>query len=100
MFNIYKDNKLIATTEKPLYVKKHPENGCYIPAKKNDATGISVQSLQQVFALAGKELDGLDQVAVVEVDGGGILTELIQKEMQARADVDYIAIMTGVDLDV
>jgi hypothetical protein len=70
MYKIYKENQVIATTEKPVYIKKHPTNDCYVPASESDATGIAVQSLSQIYTLAGKELDDLEQVIIVESDSG------------------------------
>ena len=70
MYKIIKDNQVIATLEKITYIKKHPNNNCYIPAEESDAEGISIASLQAPYALMGKELNDLEQVVIVECDGG------------------------------
>ena len=84
MFEIYKNNSIIAITDKVVYIKKHPTMDSYVPASKEDAEGIAVQALSQVFALMGKELSGLEQVVVVETDGGTHIKN-------TDADVQYIA---------
>jgi len=81
MYKIYKDNNVIATTARPVWVRKHPTNECYIPAEAHEATGIAVQSLGVVYALMGRELAGMDgeplaQVVVVEGDGGADIDEI------------------------
>lgn len=97
MFTIYKNNNVIAITEKVTYIKKHPINDSYIPASEADATGVAVQSLSEVYALIGKELDNLEQVVIVESDSGTFFKNVGN---QLKADIDYLASMTGVDMDV
>lgn len=69
MYKIYLKNECIAIVENPVYIKKHPTEDSYMPADgKLDATGISLPG--KAYALMGKELDDLEQVVVVESDGG------------------------------
>ena len=91
MYKIYKDNKVIATTDRIVYIKKHPTNDSFVPAEESDAEGIAVQSLSQVFALMGKELNGLEQVVVVDTDGGTLIDN-------TNADIEHIAEILSVDI--
>ena len=83
MYKIYKENKVIATVETPTYIRKHPTEPCYMSATAETATGIAVRGLG-VYALMGNELDELEQVVVVESDGGMAIDEI-------NSDVKYVA---------
>ena len=72
MYQIYRNSQIIATVQNPAWIKSHPTEPVYIPAEPSEATGIAVAGVG-VFALMGHELGGLEQVAVVEVDGGAII---------------------------
>ena len=58
----------VGMTEAPNYIKK-AENGCYVLCPEPEASGIAFEG--EVFHLLGKEaLEGVDTVALEEVDGG------------------------------
>ena len=84
MFKIYKDNKVISTTENVVYSKRHPDIHTYIPADKHDAEIINISSLGKQYALMGNDIDGLEQVVVVESDGGADIDDI-------NSDMGYIA---------
>jgi len=90
MFEIYKDNGVIATTDSVVYIKKHPTNNSFIPSDENNADGVAIQSLSQTFALMGKELDGLEHVVVVRRDGGTLFKN-------TNDEVEHIAEILSVD---
>jgi len=89
MYEIFLEGNLIALTGNPIWVKKHPTLNSYVPASQTDATGVSVQSLSQVFALAGRELDGLEHVVVQPSDGGAQIDKI-------NTDVGFVAEMTDI----
>jgi len=90
----------MAIVEHPKYIKKSTTPGMdtNVPANdEDDATGIAVQSLSQDFALAGKEHDGLEQVIVVEIDGGTLLDEFKEHiSEQDNAIIELACIVAGV----
>jgi len=91
MYKIYRNNEVIATTDRLVYIKKHPTNDSFVPAEESDAEGIAVQSSSQVFALMGNKIKGLEQVVVVEADGGTLIDN-------TNADVEHIADILSVDI--
>ena len=70
MFEIIKNGKVIAVTEKPNYIRLHPE-GFYILCEKEEATGIAVDGV--TYALRKGSLGECETVIVFEVDGGNIV---------------------------
>ena len=72
MFEIIKDGKVIATTEKANYIRLHPD-GFYILCEKEEATGVAVDGVP--YALRDGSLGDCETVVVFEVDGGRKLRE-------------------------
>lgn len=72
MFEIIKDGKVIAMTEKPNYIRIHPD-GFYILCEKEEATGVAVEGTP--YALRDGSLGECETVIVFEVDGGRKLRE-------------------------
>ena len=72
MFEIIKNGNVIAMTEKPNYVRLHPD-GFYILCDKAEATGVAVEGTP--YALFDGSLGECESVVVFEVDGGRKLRE-------------------------
>lgn len=72
MFEIRKENKVFALTEKPNFIRLHPE-GFYILCEEAEATGIAVDGV--VYALYEGSLGDCEPVTVAKVDGGRKLRE-------------------------
>lgn len=91
------DGSVIGCTDKLVYIKRHPTNGSYVGASEADAEGIAYRS--EPYALFGKE--GVDAQAVVvnEDDAGHAIGTVTRAEAQNRADIDFIAMETGVELE-
>ena len=90
MYMIYKDNEVIAKVSKPVFIKKHPTNNCYIPVRESDAMGISLPKDLGIYALATKKLDDLEQVVVRYVDDCEIITKLEKAVEKIEAQLKQI----------
>lgn len=76
MYRIYSANTgaEIGVTDSVLYIRVSPTSGCYIPAEKEQATGIALDSV--AYDLFGHdEIQGADTVLVTEFDGGALAAE-------------------------
>ena len=73
MFEIRKDDAIIARTEKPNYIYLHPE-GYYVLCDKEEAQGIAVDGVP--YALLEGFLGECEAVVLTERDGGDIIGEL------------------------
>ena len=65
MYEIRKGGGVIALTEKPNYIRKHPD-GFYILCEEEDAQGVAYHGTPYLFA---------DGAQVHEVDAGELTTE-------------------------
>lgn len=85
---------VIAIVDEPNYIFKLP-NGDYGLANESTATAVNVNGI--VYHLDGREeIEGVTEtVRVSKVDGGFYLNA---NAMQSRADIDFIAMETGVEL--
>ncbi|MCD7709546.1 MAG: hypothetical protein LUI02_06705 [Clostridiales bacterium] len=82
----------LAMVDEPNYIKAGA-NGCYVAASREDAQGVSVNG-GDVYGLVGREgIKGLGTVVVAQSDAG-------KMAMETAAQLDYIAMMADVDLDV
>lgn len=90
MYKIMKGTEVLTVTERPNYVRKQT-NGCYVLASEEYATGVVVDGC--VYSIDSK-LPNRESVSIVFFDNGPSYSAA----QQLRADVDYIAIMTGVEL--
>lgn len=74
MYQIIKDNRPIALTERPVWVRLQ-ENGAWGLATEQTAQGIYCEGVHyHVYGKPEIPLEGIESVAVVEVDGGKMLT--------------------------
>ena len=90
MFKIIKDGQQVGATETPNYIKLQ-SNGCFALCSEDDAQGIAFSG--KVYHLFGREeMTGEEETIVLaKQDVGGIVS-------QQRADIDYVAAMSGIDL--
>lgn len=96
MYRIQDENEFImAYADDILYIKQS-SNGSFIEAKKEDALGISLNSIP--YHLIGRpEMTGTaGEVSINEVDGGQVI---FTDESKLRSDIDYIAMCSDIDLD-
>ena len=85
MFKIINDGKTLALVEKPKWVKLQ-KNGCFALCSQKDASGIAIDG--EVYHIVGRdELPGKQDVSVVEVDGGGIVSSLADDLVSAQQDI-------------
>ena len=68
-------------TDDMVYIKIHPENGCYIICNKDEATGFCVKIPKeieteegkiiiledQVFSLEGKEMPNVEEAKIIRI---------------------------------
>lgn len=89
----------VGSTEKPIFIRKK-SNGCYVQTSEAEAQGIAFKGTP--YNLFGREGVGADEtVMLVEFDGGetaDAATVLTAQQAQDRADIDFIAMETGVEL--
>lgn len=83
----------LALVDSPNYVKKGA-NGCFVSADSQTTTAITING-GNLYALVGRgEVEGaLGTVVVSQTDAG-------KMAMEQAAQLDYIAMMADVDLDV
>jgi hypothetical protein len=73
MYEIRKDDSVLALTEKPTYIYRHAE-GFYALCSEADAQGIAVNG--KPYSLHGRTpMEGCESVLLVETDAGDILRE-------------------------
>ena len=73
MFEIIKNGKVIALTEKANYIRLHPE-GFYILCDREEAMGVAVNGVP--YALWEGSLGDREAVVVAKVDGGNIIANV------------------------
>lgn len=84
MYAIYQNGVEIAITEKLKYIKQAP-SGVFIPCKENEAQGIAVKNT--AYNLVGREpMTGCETVAIMEVDGGAYIKEILDKLAELRGE--------------
>lgn len=71
---------------------KISKNGCFIPTTEDQAIGVAVNGTP--YNLIGHDKINGDTVNVVYV-GGSVF---VKQAMQATANLDYLCMMTGIDL--
>jgi len=98
MFLIYRDKILIAATDKLEYVKKDKELG-YVGAEEWEAEGVRISSLSACYAVAGRDLDGLPAVVIVQTDGLDFnrrIQDLMQAEEMMARQIHAYAVISAV----
>lgn len=110
MYQVIKNGKEIALLKNPIWIKLQ-DNGYYNVCEKEDAHGIVIKQTKMtesglviddvVYHLHGKpEIEGVETVELFEIDDGLVLFDTIERQKQIEADLDYLSIMSGVELDV
>lgn len=93
MFQIKKDNAIIEMQGALLWVRDQ-DNEVIISCDEKNGKGILSADQSTIYSVVGKpQLRDFEFIEIEEVD----LYPIVE---QQRADVDYIAIMMGVDLSV
>lgn len=91
MFEIIKDGITLELQDNLSWVRDQ-NNGVIISCDEKDGVGILSADQSQIYSVVGKpQLREFEFVEVKEVKWYPI-------SEQQRADIDYVAIMTGVDL--
>ena len=71
MYEISKDEGVIALAEKPNYIRRHAD-GFYILCEEEEAQGVAVDgAAYRLYGRAG--LDELEEVQLIEKDTGAVL---------------------------
>lgn len=91
---------VIGTTESPRFIYKK-STGCFVETNEANAQGVAYKGA--AYNLFGREGVGVDgTVMLVEYDAGETVdaaTELTAQQAQDRADIEYIAMEAGIDLE-
>lgn len=102
MYQIYKNGTMLATVEKPNFIRKHRE-GFYLLCEEKEASGVALNG--KVYHLAGRsEIEGAETVAIVETDGGSLVDELenasgiVFVTMAEKGEIDTVTAEEHVDL--
>ena len=91
------DGVEIGCTEAPRFIRKSSA-GCYVQTDELAAQGIAFKGTP--YNLRDREGVGAEEtVLLVEFDGGEVVGTTAEAEAQNRADIDYIAMETGVELE-
>lgn len=110
MYKVLKGNQEIALLKNPTWIKVQ-ENGYYGLCEKEEAHGVVIKKEKivegnlvvedKVYHVEGlPEIENVETVMMLEVDEGMYLFDTINKQKQFEADIEYLAIMSGVDLNV
>lgn len=97
MYSIIGYNREIGITEVPTFIRLQP-NGYYILCNESDAQGVVFDGAP--YQLIGKPTmkEGLEQVCIVEINAGTRITVNQSVGKTNSANIDYMAMMTGVDI--
>lgn len=82
MYAIYRNGALFALTEKPHFIRLHPE-GFYYLCDRADAQGIAVDGT--AYALSPGSLGDREAVVVAETDGGRVLLNVQEQSNYTAA---------------
>ena len=97
MVKFLKDGSLLALVEQPNWVYLM-ENGSYGLCAYEVAQGVSINGT--VYNLAGKTISENGEVDFREIANGEYMMQQDKVAEQNAANVDYLAMMTGVDLPI
>lgn len=86
--------------EKPLYIRLHAENECFVPCSEAEATGIAVGGkAYQLIGRAGMDVE--DSVELREVNAGDMLLNAQQAIKDAdELNVDHEYRLTLLELGI
>ncbi len=88
MYEIRKDDAVLALTEKPNYIYRH-EDGFYALCDEAQAQGIAVNG--KPYSLHGRTpMEGCETVQLAELDAGGILAQTQAQLNYSQAIFDYL----------
>ena len=110
MYQVIKNGKEIALLKNPTWIKVQ-DNGYYNLCGEDEAQGIVIKQTKitenglviddVVYHLQGKsEIEGVETVKLLEIDDGLVLYDTMERQKQIEADLDYLSIMSGVELNV
>ena len=105
MFEICSSGEIVALTAKPRYVKRNETSGLFVETTQEEAEAISVNgTLYNVPG--GTAIEGAPEATVREADASEYIfnnrvntAQNTAAEEQNRADIDFIAMETGVELE-
>lgn len=87
MYKLFSDGNFLGYAEELNYIKKS-SNGCFVPAKKEDAQGVAFKSV--AYGFENGKLKGCTKIVVSEAG----IDEINERINAARADLDYVMMMT------
>lgn len=87
IYKLFSNGVFLGYAEELNYIKKS-SNGCFVPTDKEDAQGIAFKSVTYSFD-AGK-LNGCPKIVISEAG----IDEINERITAARADLDYVMMMT------
>ena len=93
MYKLFSDGNFLGYAEELNYIKKS-SNGCFVPTDKEDAQGVAFKSVAYSFD-AGK-LNGCPKTVISEAG----IDEINERITAARADLDYVMMMTDTAIPV
>ena len=92
MYEIRKDDAVLALTEKPTYIYRHAE-GFYALCDEEQAQGIAVNG--KPYSLHGRTpMEGCETVQLAELDAGGILAQT-----QATNSITFVTLAEAGSID-
>lgn len=99
MYRIIKiDGAELGMNADVLYIRKH-ENGSYVQCSKEEATGVAFHSTAyHLFGREKAEDYESGDVIVSAIDSGEVVGITLAAEEKNRAHIDYISMMSGIDL--
>lgn len=100
MYGIYKNGELIGLTQTPHYVYKNKFNDAWV-ATENFVKAKAIAVCGILYNIFGKDKfdENAPVVLVKEIENGEVLFNQGKILEQQKADLEYIAVMAGVDLE-
>lgn len=105
-------------TDDMVYIKIHPENGCYIICNKDEATGFCVKIPKeieteegkiiiledQVFSLEGKEMPNVEEAKIIYTQIAQEYFEIQQSEKEMKKKLseyeEELSVLDSIVLDM
>ena len=105
-------------TDDMVYIKIHPENGCYIICNKDEATGFCVKIPKeieteegkiiiledQVFSLEGKEMPNVEEAKIIYTQIAQEYFEIQQSEKELKKKLseyeEELSVLDSIVLDM
>ena len=86
---------VVGCTDKPLYIKA--KNGSYVKTTEEEAQGVAFRGVAYPFIGNEESIEG-DAVVLSAFDGGEVVGITSAAEEKNRAHIDYLSMMSGIDL--